>query len=264
MKQAPTLLIHNACTPLGSAIARLACEHYRVALLCRDTHRGEILCREMHAEGREALVLEIRDGQPRDFQLAVERVLRRWQQLDAIVNLPASLTVGPFEAMTQQHWESLYQTQLMATVNLCQSANPAMRDQEEGRILNVIHEYGLLPGPLSSAQGAMGAAIRALAESLHSEWHSLGIHVGTMVIPPSSGQQSGLTASDPLSAARFRRQLAASDFSEREVAEDVMSALAREDVLSVPTPRIRRQWRQKRWFRKRWEALMKARAKRYR
>ena len=77
-------------------------------------------------------------------------------------------------------------------------------------------------------------------------------------------QQSGLTASDPLSAARFRRQLAASDFSEREVAEDVMSALAREDVLSVPTPRIRRQWRQKRWFRKRWEALMKARAKRYR
>lgn len=264
MKQAPTLLIHNACTPLGSAIARLACEHYRVALLCRDTHSGDSLCRELHASGREALVLEIRDGQPRDFQLAVERVLRRWQQLDAIINLPASLTVGPFEAMTQRHWESLYQSQLMATVNLCQSANHAMRDQGEGRILNVIHEYGLLPGPLSSAQGAMGAAIRALTDSLHSEWHTLGIHVGTIVIPPSSGQQTGLSATDPLSAARFRRQLAASDYSEREIGEDVLNALASQDALTVPAPRTRQQWRQKRWFRKRWQAFMKARAERYR
>ena len=219
MKHQPTLLISNACSELGQALVSDAAEHFRVALADADGQLGNQLCANLHGNGREALFLDCLPGSSRDRQRGVERVLRRWQQLDTVINLPAPLTLGPFEATQTSHWQRVMDEQLMDTVNLCQSAISAMHRQEEGgRILNVVPEYGILAGPLAGAQSAASAAIVALGESLHSELHSSGIRVTTLVIPLYQEQASSLCATDPLSDARFQRILLAARSPERSSA----------------------------------------------
>ena len=105
MKHQPTLLISNACSELGQTLVSDAAAHFRVALADADGQLGNQLCADLHGNGREALFLDCLPGSARDRQRGVERVLRRWQQLDTVINLPAPLTLGPFEATQASHWQ---------------------------------------------------------------------------------------------------------------------------------------------------------------
>jgi 3-hydroxybutyrate dehydrogenase len=265
LKHQPTLLISNACSELGQALVSDAAEHFRVALADADGQLGNQLCANLHGAGREALFLDCLPGSARDRQRGVERVLRRWQQLDTVISLPAPLTLGPFEATQTAHWQRVLDEQLMDTVNLCQSAISAMHRQEQGgRILNVVPEYGILPGPLASAQSAASAAIVALGESLHSELHSSGIRVTTLVIPLYQEQASSLCATDPLSDARFQRKIARSPVSREELSQQILNALDSDNALHIASGYTRAKWRRKRWFRKRWERALRELGARYR
>lgn len=264
MKHAPVLLINHGDTPLGEAIARLAVEHYRVAIAGDDSAQGNQLCSQLHATGREAMFLETSLGQGQDHRRNVERILRRWQQLDVVINLPRHITVGPFEATPASQWQHHIQSQLMDTVHLCQSSLTALRRQQAGRILNVIIEYGLLPSPLTACQSAMGAAIKALSNSLYAEMHDSGVQVSAMAIPLLAESCDQLDASDPLSATRFRRLANQTAASLEEVAAAIYNAIDCDHSLQIATPEIRSQWRQKRWFRHRWEDTIKKLGKRYR
>ncbi|KGD62731.1 short chain dehydrogenase/reductase family oxidoreductase [Alcanivorax jadensis T9] len=265
MKHQPTLLISNACSELGQALVSDAAEHFRVALADADGQLGNQLCANLHGNGREALFLDCLPGSSRDRQRGVERVLRRWQQLDTVINLPAPLTLGPFEATQTSHWQRVMDEQLMDTVNLCQSAISAMHRQEEGgRILNVVPEYGILAGPLAGAQSAASAAIVALGESLHSELHSSGIRVTTLVIPLYQEQASSLCATDPLSDARFQRKIARSPVTREELSQQILDALNSGNALHIASGYTRAKWRRKRWFRKRWERGLRELGARYR
>jgi|TARA_R100001463_G_scaffold9444_10_gene28220 NAD(P)-dependent dehydrogenase (short-subunit alcohol dehydrogenase family) len=265
LKHQPTLLISNACSELGQALVSDAAEHFRVALADADGQLGNQLCANLHGNGREALFLDCLPGSSRDRQRGVERVLRRWQQLDTVINLPAPLTLGPFEATQTSHWQRVMDEQLMDTVNLCQSAISAMHRQEEGgRILNVVPEYGILAGPLAGAQSAASAAIVALGESLHSELHSSGIRVTTLVIPLYQEQASSLCATDPLSDARFQRKIARSPVTREELSQQILDALNSDNALHIASGYTRAKWRRKRWFRKRWERGLRELGARYR
>lgn len=264
MKNQPTLLIHNACSELGQALIGDAAEHFRVALADADAQLGNQLCANLHSNGREALFLDCLPGSARDRQRGVERVLRRWQQLDTVINLPSPLTLGPFEATQASQWQRVLDEQLMDTVNLCQSAISAMHRQEGGRILNVVPEYGILPGPLAGAQSAVSAAIVALGESLHSELHSSGVRVTTVVIPLYQEQASSLCATDPLSDARFQRKIARSPVTCQELSQQILQALDSDSALHIASAYTRTKWRRKRWFRKRWERAMRESGARYR
>ncbi|MGJ3255553.1 MAG: SDR family NAD(P)-dependent oxidoreductase [Alcanivorax sp.] len=265
MKNQPTLLISNACSELGQALVSDAAERFRVALADADGQLGNQLCANLHGDGREALFLDCLPGSARDRQRGVERVLRRWQQLDTVINLPAPLTLGPFEATQTSHWQRVLDEQLMDTVNLCQSAISAMHRQEEGgRILNVVPEYGILAGPLASAQSAASAAIVALGESLHSELHSSGIRVTTVVIPLYQEQASNLWSTDPLSDARFQRKIARSPVTREELSQQILNALDSNNALHIASGYTRAKWRRKRWFRKRWERALRELGAKYR
>ena len=152
----------------------------------------------------------------------------------------------------------------MDTVNLCQSAISAMHRQEGGRILNVVPEYGILPGPLAAAQSAASAAIVAMGESLNSELHSSGIQVTTVVIPLYPEQANNLCATDPLSDARFQRKLARSPVTRQELSQQILRALDSDSALHIASGHTRSKWRRKRWFRERWERGLRALGAKYR
>ncbi|WP_156496728.1 SDR family NAD(P)-dependent oxidoreductase, partial [Alcanivorax sp. HI0083] len=138
MKQSPTLLITRGCSPLGQALAHTAAGHYRIAIASDDTRTGNALCRSLHEAGHEALFIETTAGDSQDIQRGINRVLRRWQQLDVVINLPGKLLVGPFEATQGPQWQGLANLQMMHVVHSCQRALTAMKKQGNGKIINVV------------------------------------------------------------------------------------------------------------------------------
>ena len=266
MKQSPTLLITRGCTPLGLALAQAAAGHYRIAIASDDTHTGNALCRRLHEDGHEALFIETIAGEVRDIQRAVNRVLRRWQQLDVVVNLPGNMLVGPFEAAQTQQWQTLASQQLMQVVNSSQSALTAMKKQGYGSIINVVPDCGLLPGPLTSASSATYAAIIALTESLNSELANSPVNARAVALPLYQEQAEQLDATDPLSQARFKRKTRDSLNTAASLSGDILAMLKTPEATALHTPcaSTRAQWRLKRWFTKRWDKKMQQRGRRYR
>ncbi len=266
MKQSPTLLITRGCTPLGQALARAAAGHYRVAIASDDSRTGNALCRDLHEDGHEALFIETVVGNSQGIQRGINRVLRRWQQLDVIINLPGNLLVGPFEATQEQQWQGLASQQMMHVVHSCQRALTAMKKQGNGRIINVVPDCGLLAGPLTSASSATYAAIVALTESLNSELANSPVSANLIALPLYRELSQQLDATDPLSQARFERKTRDSLDTARSLSADIMAMLGKPEsvTLHLPSAPTRAQWRLKRWFRKRWDDNMQRRGQRYR
>ncbi|EDX88399.1 SDR family NAD(P)-dependent oxidoreductase [Alcanivorax sp. DG881] len=266
MKQSPTLLITRGCSPLGQALARAAAGHYRVAIASDDTRTGSALCRSLHEGGHEALFIETTTGNAQDIQRGINRVLRRWQQLDVIINLPGNLLVGPFEAIQEQQWQALASEQKMHVVHNCQSALTAMKKQGNGRIINVVPDCGLLAGPLTSASSSTYAGIVALTESLNSELANSPVNATLIALPLYRELSVQLDATDPLSQARFERKIRDSLDTALSLSADIMAMLDKPEsaTLHLPSAPTRAHWRLKRWFRKRWDNKMQQRGQRYR
>jgi 3-hydroxybutyrate dehydrogenase len=104
----------------------------------------------------------------------------------------------------------------------------------------------------------------ALGESLHSELHSSGIRVTTVVIPLYQEQASSLSATDPLSDARFQRKIARSPVTRQELSQQILQALDNDSALHIASGHTQAKWRRKRWFRKRWERTLRELGAKYR
>ncbi len=266
MKQSPTLLITRGCSPLGQALARAAAGHYRIAIASDDTRIGNALCRSLHEEGHEALFIETAAGDSQDIQRGINRVLRRWQQLDVVINLPGKLLVGPFEATQGQQWQGLASLQMMHVVHSCQSALTAMKKQGSGKIINVVPDCGLLAGPLTSASSSTYAGIVALTESLNSELANSPVSAALIALPLYRELSQQLDATDPLSQARFERMTRDSLDTVHSLSADIIAMMDKPagTTLHLPSAPTRAQWRLKRWFRKHWDRKMQQRGQRYR
>ncbi|EKF74841.1 short chain dehydrogenase/reductase family oxidoreductase [Alcanivorax hongdengensis A-11-3] len=262
MKQLPTLLILGGTTPLGQALAQQAGGRFRTAIADADAHLGNQICQQLHSEGHEALFMPVSQGRRGEIQQAMERILRRWQRLDVVINLAHTPVSGPFEAIDPGLWQTLLNEQLMATVYSCQSAVATMKRQRSGCLLNVISQQGVIPEPLRSANAVTGGAIAALSESLDAELAGLGIQVSLISIPLTRGSLPPL-ATDPLSRIRLEREIDNARLETRQLAQQILATIGRKPLHHLPDT-AGHHWFQRRWFRGRWRQRMRRLGEKYR
>ncbi|AJD48042.1 short chain dehydrogenase [Isoalcanivorax pacificus W11-5] len=247
---APSILITGGASGLGRALAELAARRgYRVAIA--DTHsvRSEEVCAQLSELNTEHLQLTCDIRRDSDVRQAVERIVRRWGQLDILINNAGIAGTGLFETLSDDDWRALLETNLLGTVRTCRAAVSAMKRQGSGHIINVAAVQGLIPAPGMSSYSATEAALIALSESLRSELQPLGIQVS--VACPSffrSNLADTLRASEPVSRARFERLLVRHDFSPAEIAERIFRGIDAGDFMILPQPGLKQVWRQKRWL----------------
>jgi NAD(P)-dependent dehydrogenase (short-subunit alcohol dehydrogenase family) len=266
MKQAPTILITGGASGLGRAIAEAAAARgYRVAIADIHHTRGEQLCESLTAQQVEALFIECDVRDEAALRRAVERVVRRWQQLDVMVNAAGVAVTGLFEAVPAGDWDWLFDVNVMGTVRGCRAALSVMRRQRHGHLINIASINALAPRPALSPLAAAEGAIVNLSESLYSELAPDDIAV-TVLCPGFYASQlaDNLRAPDALTAARFERLLQDSDTEARQVADTLMAALPERPLRLIPDVDARRTWRQRRWWQRRYFRRLFELARRFR
>lgn len=96
-------------------------------------------------------------------------------EIDILVNNAGTSAAGPFESNDDDAWQHDLDLKLFAAIRLIRLCLPAMKQQQWGRIINVVNIGAKAPGARSTPTTVSRAAGMALTKSLASEYARFGI-----------------------------------------------------------------------------------------
>ncbi|MBQ9547438.1 MAG: SDR family oxidoreductase [Bacteroidales bacterium] len=157
-------------------------------------HRGHkvygISRRGTEIEGVKSVALDVRDRDA--IRQAVEIVVQQEGRVDVLINNAGMGIGGALELATPEEIDLQMGTNFMGCVNMCQAVLPHMRQQRNGRIINVSSIGGIMGLPYQGFYSASKFAIEGFSEALSAEVKRFGIDV-SLVEPGDFA--TGFTAS---------------------------------------------------------------------
>lgn len=196
---------------IGRAIAlALAGAGARVAVTSRrGTDLGPVE-EAMAAAGQPglALALDLRAGEDA-MERVVEAVVARWGRLDILVNNAAVSYPAAAMDLTAEQWDETFAVNVRGAFLLSRAAARRMREQGDGRIINISSTFAFTVRLERSAYGASKAALGNLTKALAVEWAPYGIRVNAVApcatrtpsreaVFAQPGVEAALTARIPL------------------------------------------------------------------
>jgi len=175
------------------------------AAICRRLHAaGAELAVHYHSSAQEALALQdelnkLRPKSAAAFQTdlldlnalpkLVHKVVRKFGQLDALVNNASSFYATPLAELNEQQWHDLLGTNLRAPLFLAQAAAAELR-RRHGCIVNIadIHAERPMHGHLlySVAKAGLAALTRALAQEMAPQVRVNAVAPGVIMWPENA------------------------------------------------------------------------------
>lgn len=116
-------------------------------------------------------------------QALVANVLAQTGRIDLLVNNAGVGLLGGAEETSVSQSRSLFDVNLFGVMRMTNAVLPAMRQQGEGRIINIGSILGLVPAPYSAHYSAVKHALEGYSESLDHEIRAFNIRVS--VIEPA-------------------------------------------------------------------------------
>ncbi|MEL7192050.1 MAG: SDR family NAD(P)-dependent oxidoreductase [Bacteroidota bacterium] len=111
------------------------------------------------------------------IQQAVDQIIATEGRIDVLVNNAGVGLVGPMELHGLDEVAQVMDTNVYGVFRVTQAVLPHMRQQRNGRIINVSSISGLIGTPYRACYSASKAAVEALTESLSMEVKGMGISV---------------------------------------------------------------------------------------
>lgn len=190
-----TALITGASRGIGRACAlALAEAGTRVALAARNLDQLEELGSQIHAQGREALVVALDLASADGIKEAVARTSKDFGRIDILVNNAGVTKDGLAVRMKKDDWDVVINTNLTGAFLMCQQVLQGMMRERWGRIINISSVVGETGNAGQANYAASKAGLIGLTKSLAQEMGSRNITVNG--IAPGyieTGMTSGLS-----------------------------------------------------------------------
>jgi len=169
-------LVTGASSGIGQATAqRLATAGYKVYGTSR---------RVAQANEQPFAMLSLDVASDRSVEAAVGELMRREGRIDLLVNNAGfGVAPGGAEESSVQQAHAIFDTNFFAIVRMTRAIVPHMRQQGNGRIINIGSVLGFLPMPYGALYAATKHAVAGYSESLDHELRTRGIRVS--VIEPA-------------------------------------------------------------------------------
>lgn len=166
-----TALVTGGSGDLGSATCwALAAAGCDIALTYTENRDGaDKVAGQVTAAGTRAAVLHLDQANPDSVEAAVAATVEQFGRLDILVN-NAAWNIGiPFpdlDALTPEIWDRIFATNARGPFLLARAAARPMRQQQQGRIVNIASIGGLMPAASSIAYACAKAALIHLTRCL--------------------------------------------------------------------------------------------------
>ncbi len=175
----PVAIVTGAGSGIGRATAlELGARGHRVAVLDRDTERGEHVAAELGDRGRFVAV-DMAD--PDEVRAAVDAVAGAWGRIDALVNNAGIAIAKPFLEYTEAEVRRVLDVNVVGAFVAQQAVVPHLLRAGGGRIVNVASTAAFVSSSTPESVYDMSkAAIRQLTVSSAVELAPLGINVNAV------------------------------------------------------------------------------------
>jgi 2-deoxy-D-gluconate 3-dehydrogenase len=167
---------------IGRAIAiGLAAAGADVVIAARNPQKTEAVVAEISALGRRAF------GVPCDVQISAEiaaalsAASTRFSGLDILVNNAGVTGGGLPQAIAEEEWDRVVDTNLKAVFVGCKLAHPLLKARGGGKIINVGSEYGRFGSPWVLPYACAKGGVTQLSKSLAIAWAADKIQVNQIV-----------------------------------------------------------------------------------
>jgi NAD(P)-dependent dehydrogenase (short-subunit alcohol dehydrogenase family) len=174
---------------------------------------------------------------------AVREVLERSGRIDVLVNNAGVGVAGAAEESSMAQARAVFETNLFGAIRMTRAVLPHMREQRNGRIINVGSIVGLIPTPFMALYSSTKHAIEGYSESLDHEVREYGVRV--LLVEPgytNTAFDANLGAADePLAVYAQRREALDGVLAEALKAGDEPSVVG-EAILAAATdtrPKLR-------------------------
>jgi NAD(P)-dependent dehydrogenase (short-subunit alcohol dehydrogenase family) len=134
-------------------------------------------------EGVQYEVLDVRDEKA--FQKLVKKIMKEHGKIDLLVNnAGAAGSMKPLEDVTEEEYESQFQTNVLGVFHGIQAVLPHMKKQGSGTIVTIASRAGSRPHPRLSVYSASKAAAIALMQGLAKELEDEGSAIKVFTVSP--------------------------------------------------------------------------------
>jgi NAD(P)-dependent dehydrogenase (short-subunit alcohol dehydrogenase family) len=176
--QGRVALITGASKGLGLEIAKLyAARGAKLIIAARNPGPLEAAEKELQ---RHTEVLAVPVDVSEDAEGLVEAGLKRFGQIDVLVNNASEIGPSPMPPLESYPWwelELVLRVNVLAALHLIQLVLPGMKERGEGVIINVSSDAGVEAYPGWGGYGASKAALEHLSRTLAAELADTGIRV---------------------------------------------------------------------------------------
>lgn len=169
-------LVTGASSGIGQSIAELLAQSgYTVYGTSRKGNATE-------QRNYKMIALDVNSDE--STQAAINTVIKAEGRIDVVVNNAGfGVEAGGAEESSIAQMQQVFATNFFGVVRVIQAVLPVMRQQKQGRIINIGSMLGLLPAPYMATYSATKHAIEGYSESLDHELRTRGIRVS--VIEPA-------------------------------------------------------------------------------
>lgn len=196
-------IVTGAQTGIGRAIAeRLAAEGASVVLA--DVADAEPVAAQIRAGGARALAVRTDVADEASVADMVSQTVQSFGRVDVLVNnaaIASTLELRPFEQITVHEWRRMQDVNAMGPFLCARAVAPHMRQQGQGRIVNITSGTAFKGAPFMldyvASKGALMTMTRALARELGKDFVTVNA-----VSPGYTLSQGNLANKDFLSTYR--------------------------------------------------------------
>lgn len=183
------VIVTGAGQGLGRAYALgLAGEGARVVVADIQEPNAKAVVKELEGQGGEALAIKTDVSDPQSVQSMVDRSIEQYGQVDVLVNnasIFSTIEMKPFEDITFQEWNQVMNVNLTGTFLCCQAVSSIMRDQKQGKIVNISSGVVHMGRPWYAHYVSSKAGIIGLTRALANELGNDNITINTITPGPT-------------------------------------------------------------------------------
>lgn len=174
--QGQTVIITGGSNGIGEGIAKaFAKKGANVCIADVDAVKGEEVQRQINVEGGSAEFIQTDMRKEIEIIELIERVLRRFGRIDALVNNVGKSNFKPLFQLSLEEWDDIIHTNLRSV--FIASKEAAKKMSLGGRIINIASTRATMSEPNSEAYAASKGGIVALTHALAASLQPKGITV---------------------------------------------------------------------------------------
>ena len=143
-------LITGASGGLGAVTARMLADHGVHVAVTHLGHREEAvdLCRQIESKGRKAFLVHLDQTDPRSCAAAIDATIQAFGRLDVLINNAAwndPVPLADLDLLTPEIWDRAVNTNLRGPFLMTRAAAPHLKQQDQGRVINIAGTPGMMP-----------------------------------------------------------------------------------------------------------------------